>query len=174
MRRFFLYPGSHDKLTDCLLSRWSADAPPVITKGGWSSCRARQPGGQLPNCPRSVHCAPLTGGRGVAAYGVRASCAAAARRQQRWRRPTVPEPLCWTRICQFGPPCSHCESSSTAMVCARAKSLLGQPKFGRLGVYMTCSALSHRWFRAVLPLDHVQKANGYTRGVNILHYKYVV
>ena len=26
LRRFFLYPGSHDKVIDCLLSCWSADA----------------------------------------------------------------------------------------------------------------------------------------------------
>ena len=26
LRRFFLYPGPHDKITDCLLSCWSADA----------------------------------------------------------------------------------------------------------------------------------------------------
>ena len=26
-------------ITDCLLSRWIADVPPVITKGEWSLCR---------------------------------------------------------------------------------------------------------------------------------------
>ena len=32
-------PGSYDMITDCLLSRWIADVPPVITKGEKSLCR---------------------------------------------------------------------------------------------------------------------------------------
>ena len=46
LRRFILYPSFQDKITDCQLSRWSADAPPVIIKGGWSMCRGSATGGQ--------------------------------------------------------------------------------------------------------------------------------
>ena len=68
LRRFFLYPGPHDKITDCLLSCWSADAPPFITKGGRSLCWAFSPApSRIPDWPRSVHGTPLTGGRDAAA-----------------------------------------------------------------------------------------------------------
>ena len=43
LRRVFLCPGSHDKITDCLLPRWSANASRVITKSGRALCRARTP-----------------------------------------------------------------------------------------------------------------------------------
>ena len=86
----------YDKMTDCLLSRLSADSPPVITKAERSMRRARQQApGQLSVWPHSVRATPLTGGRGVAAFnGVRGFGSGASRA---WRRPPGPGQLCWAR-----------------------------------------------------------------------------